>query len=256
MPQQFNAQRFVDTTIAYYRNTLTPANGQRHFLLACFQKSGSTYMSAIMSQLLGAEPAHLVPGYDRREQELTVDRLALYHEFSYVAQHHIRCSDPTLELCERFNLYPIVQIRNIFDVVMSTIDHWHNISVKMPMAYVTNDIANADLEERYRFFAEMMAPWFINFFVSWVHCPRPFSWVRYENLIANPVEVVSRVCAESGWDVSDEAVAAAIEKAGGMNTRLNKGKAGRGTAVPEPVKDLIRAQTRFYPDVDFSPIGL
>jgi len=38
--------------------------------------------------------------------------------------------------------------------------------------------------------------------------------------------------------------------------RLNKGKAGRGDELSDKQKDRIRELAGYYPDIDFSPVGL
>jgi hypothetical protein len=54
-------------------------------------------------------------------------------------------------------------------------------------------------------------------------------------------------------------VAAAVARLedGHVNTRFNVGKTGRGREELSGAQiERIRSLTRFYPDVDFSPIGL
>lgn len=229
--------------------------GARHYVVACFPKSGSTYLTTILAKLIGREQVHLVPEYGHREQELSPAYLAVFHEEPYVAQHHLKCSAATLEMFGRFSIYPVVQVRNLFDVAFSMIDHLDKIPVT-PVAYVPGGFAEADAETKFRFFAEMMAPWYISFFVSWVACDHPRTWVTYEDLIGDEVATVGRICAGSGWEVGQSEIERAVAAAQGSHTRRNKGVAGRGEALPEDVKDRLRALTRFYPSVDFSPIGL
>jgi hypothetical protein len=247
-------QHYWQTIAAQFLKQGLPSSS-RHYVVACFPKSGSTYLSAILANLIQGTQVGLVPGYGFREQELAPAYLALYHNLDYVAQHHLKCSAATMEMLSRFSIYPIVQIRNLFDVAVSLIDHLE-IHPVTPVAFVADSYEHFDHETKTRFFAEMVAPWYINFFVSWTYSDCPATWVSYEDLIGNELETVRRICADTGLEVTDTEILAAVAAAGQSETRLNKGVTGRGQALPEELKDRILALTRFYPSIDFSPIGL
>ncbi|MEM8551967.1 MAG: sulfotransferase domain-containing protein [Pseudomonadota bacterium] len=245
-------------------------------LVACMPKSGSTYLSQILSGLPGLRREKLVYGYERREQELSQLRLreanALTqslrrlwadgdlpgHEMptGYVAQHHVRCSRPLLKLLEGTRIKPIVLVRNIFDVIPSVIDHLRGESKFMSMAYVGEDFDQYSDHEAAAFVADMVIPWYVNFFVSWTAAPIVAPLVVYEDLVNQPQTVLANLLAHHELDYSAETIEQAISKASGRYTRLNKGVSGRGENLPEVVKARVRHYASYYPSVDFAPIGL
>jgi len=81
-----------------------------------------------------------------RTTELAVLNCALLHGFNYVAQHHVRNSQPTEILLSVFGIYPVVLIRNLYDCVASLYDHLHKEDVTLPMAYVPVDFVDWNRE--------------------------------------------------------------------------------------------------------------
>ena len=103
-------------------------------------------------------------GTDRREQELSNEKLILYHNKNYVSGNHTRYSSVTQKLIDTYMLHPIVLVRNIFDVVESLYDHFRLESTVIPMAYVPNDISEWDKNKALLFITEMVIPWYFNFY--------------------------------------------------------------------------------------------
>lgn len=244
-------------------------------LIACMPKSGSTYVSEVLCNLPGLSRAHLVPGFQRREQELCplemyyaerqmmeARRLAfdggqdLRSVRGYVAQRHVRHSKTTGALIDAFGVKPIVLVRNIFDIVPSLRDHLVKNAIYMPMAYFTEDMRDWPAEKIDAFIVDMAVPWYFNFFVSWLERPDALR-VSFDDLMANKQAEFTRILGYAGLAVSASELAAAIDKAdGGGKTRKNQGVAGRGSDLPEALKARIRQYAAYYPGVDFSSIGL
>ncbi|MHC4248884.1 MAG: methyltransferase domain-containing protein [Planctomycetota bacterium] len=235
------------------------ASDRHRILLACLPKSGSTYLARMLSLLPGWSKAPLVTGYGRREQELSVERLLTAHRAygNYVAQHHVRYSDVTRRLMERFVLKPVVLVRNIFDAAVSVRDHLLDDLPAISQAYVPDDISRWDDERQFHFIADMVMPWYFNFFASWADCPDKLL-VAYEEIHADAVAVVRRIADHYGLGVADGEIRAAVEEAGrsGEATRKNKGVLGRGSCLPDDVRRKISDLARYYEGVDFSTIGL
>ncbi|MEM9222733.1 MAG: sulfotransferase domain-containing protein [Pseudomonadota bacterium] len=246
-----------------------------HFLLACMPKSGSTYLAQILANMPGMRREHLVPGYERREQELCTVRLMEMRQLTggllrmwreaggtagvkpvgFVAQHHLRFSKPTKVLIDRFELMPIVLVRNIFDVVPSLYDHVRT-HLTLPMAFMDHEFLELDEGKALDMISDLIIPWYFNFYVSWskanIYCVR----MSYEDVIADPEAAVANIyrCYEVPW--TQEEIAIALEQASQTDTRKNKGVVGRGDALPGSVRDRIKRYATYYPGVDFSPIGL
>lgn len=156
-------------------------------------KSGSTYLTAILGRMPGMKIVSLVPGYDRREQELDIGMLRATDGIDYVAHHHVRFSRPTMTLLDHFCIKPVVQVRNIFDIVVSIKDHLRNESIEGSMGYVVPEMVRWDDQQLERFIVQMMIPWYFNFYMSWRDCESRIL-VRYEELIRTPESVVTSIC--------------------------------------------------------------
>ncbi len=226
-----------------------------HVLLACIPKSGSTYLTKLIAALPGMHEAQLVTGQDRREQELSVEQLLMYHANHYVSQNHVRYSTVTAHLIRAFGLTPLVLVRNIFDAVVSFHDHHRDQSTVHPMAAVPPDIASWPTERAYTFIVDMMIPWFFNFYVTWQAAPNVLL-LRYEELIVSPEATLRRVVDFAQMRVTPETLAAAVAEANAGWTRKNVGITGRGASLPEDLKQRIVHMSRYYPNIDFSPIGI
>jgi Sulfotransferase domain len=237
---------------------------KNHILIACFPKSGSTWLSEVFAQLPEHQRAHLVPEYDRREHELAFERLIVFHQYNYVAQHHCRLSLPTERYLDIFSIKPVILVRNIFDCVISMkefidggdkVDNTIDNRIVWPFAYVPQDYYCCTDSERFNFVIDMFVPWYFNFFVGW----QGFSeskWVTYEELSARPEETVRSISDRFSFGLKQSAIKAALEGASRAPTRKNRAQVGRGEILSNAQKDRIHKFARYYPSNDFSMIGL
>lgn len=245
--------------------------GESRLLVACMPKSGSTFLCRTYEMLPGMRRGRLVPGYKRREQELCIDRLNSETERSehilriskgavapprgWVAQHHVRYSEPTAELIRRFRLTPVVLVRNIFDIVPSVRDHFTDQAPFMSMAYVSEEMRSWPEARMHMFIADMVIPWYLNFFRTWQDCDAKLM-ISYEELISDKIGTLQKIADYAGLPVSNADVLAALGNEPTGGTRLNKGVRGRGEGLADEVKDRIRYLASYYSDVDMSLIGL
>jgi len=226
-----------------------------HILVACMPKSGSTYLTAILTGLPGFRQAILVPDSGRREQEL--DRLELIRndEYDYVAQHHVRFSTPTQTLLEDFNIKPIVTVRNIYDALFSIRDHFRNESTVKPMGYAFPYMKDWPDEQLEEFIADIFTPWYFNFFLSWQEYENKHM-ISYDELIDNPLEKISEICSHLSLSATRADIDAAIARASGMFTRRNIGISGCGGHLNDYCKARVEHMARYYCVQDFSAIGI
>jgi len=234
-------------------------NNPHKILVACMPKTGSTYLTAILSNLPDFIVKSWVPAYGRREQELCFRHLQADEDESLdinlVAQHHVRFSDVTNKYIKEFNLKPVVLVRSLYDVIPSLIDHHRIESVVYPMAFAPADIAEWDFERAARFVTYMVLPWYFNFFVSWNECPEKML-VTYEDLITNPLEIVQSICVHYEIDASKKDIVDAVERVKTLQTRKNIGVSGRGDRLSEHCRLHIKEMASFYDGLDFSKIGI
>ena len=208
-------------------------------LLACFPKSGSSYLSDQIAAQPDFERAEFTPWYGRREQEIEADRIRPWIGRNCIAQHHVRASSYTMQLVKDFEITPVVLVRNIGDALASLADHIADEDPETPVGYFDSHIAAIDWDERLVTVAELAAPWYINFYVSWWRA-MPNAIIRYEDVVLG-----------SKTDILTTKFGIPLEaKPESEPRRFNKGITGRGAPVMEDVSKLMR----HYPDVDFGAI--
>ena len=228
---------------------LLPLPKRPHILIACMPKSGSTYLTNVISHYEGLSRAQLVPFYGTRENELCQVRLSKYNHRGYAAQLHLRNSGWTQHMIMKYRLTPIVLTRNLFDIVISLRDHFRNESTETSMAYLTPhhlQMSDTELEET---ITRLVMPWYMNFYAGW-RTDANALFVSYEDLITNPEETVAAVLRRSRISPISEKVKEALEKSKQGNNRLNKGVIGRGKKLsPKASEDLLRLLD-FYPEFE------
>ena len=241
--------------------------GKRQVLLTCFPKSGSTFISGKIAALPGFCQTSFIPGGDRREQEIASQSLReslagclLHHQ---VAQHHTRCSSKTVQLIDLYDLRVVVLVRSLQDCLVSIVDHWKRESCIAPHAFWTDHLLD-DVEasgiSRLEAATITVAPWYINFYLSWlegathVRGPKPI-WLTYETFFANPRREFATLLDKLDLHYSDDVIDRAWQTP--SPDRFNVGVVGRGKAAfkadPGATHALERL-VRIYPTVDLSPI--
>lgn len=247
------ALRGVFDVVAH--NIVRKAAPRTHILLACMPKSGSTYLSSSIGRLPGFRRTSLTSGASRAEQEINFRVALRKSKYNYISQQHVRYHSRTAEAIQVFQLTPVVLVRDIFDCVVSIRDHWRRESVRGPMAYVLErhlDMEDRDLD---RMIVQMVIPWYINFYVSWTRCDDAL-WLRYEDVVSDPADAVTRILERANHEADSKAILAAVQESDPAMERKNVGRSGRGACLAEAQKQAIREYRSFYPDIDFSLIGL
>ncbi len=231
-------------------------------LLACMPKSGSTYLTTLISLAAGYPPYSFVYAYDRNEQDLYLP--ALLHDLAALAptvtHQHVRATGPNLELIQAFRLRTIVLVRNLFDAAVSLHDHFLQEDVKAPCAYIPADFARRSLKQRLDLIVDLAIPWYLGFYASWFEVRQkrawPAHWVSYGDLLAKPEETLAGILAFCEATPA-RPLAEVFRESRARNTRFNQGVEGRGEQMlDDGQKDRIRRLAAHYPTVDFSWVGL
>lgn len=225
-------------------------------LVACFPKSGSTFLANVIGGLPEFKVESYVPNHERREQELCDTAIGRCNGIHQVAQLHVRASWSTMHLIGKWNIKTIVLVRNIYDAIVSLTDHIERESPSFPHAWFNETTAALPFEERLAAVVELAVPWFFNFYVSWWF-GRPEAIVRYEDVILGGPERQAEFLVSSGVATCAEDVVTSLATIDPVTTRFNVGKAGRGAALLSPLqREWVANLTRHFSDVDFTPIGL
>jgi hypothetical protein len=251
------------TTFAQYAQTVRDVSAPRRgsILVACFPKSGSTFLTTALAEATGYPLYPFVYACDRNEQDLYLPALLKASGTPTVTQQHVRASAPNLELARAFHLSTIVLVRDLGDALVSVLDHLRREDTAAPMAYIDQRFFELDEPARVDMLVDLVAPWYVNFYVSWHEAERaraaPMAFLRYEDMIADPPAAIARVLDFAGSPRSRADVERAVTAAMGKNVRFNKGVSGRGREV---LSDAHRARlarlASYYPGVDFTRIGL
>ncbi|MEW9307013.1 YkvA family protein [Labrys neptuniae] len=225
-------------------------NGKRrtHILLACMPKSGSTFLSDIISEIGDFQRAVPLPAAGRREQELDEFYLQQIDDQDYVAQLHIRNHRWTEEMCQDYGITPIVLVRSLFDCVVSLRDHIRREGNLWPMIWLRPEHAHLDDATLDRMIARLAIPWYLNFYVSWRNASNRLL-ITYEELIEGPVEITKEVLNFAQAAVSDDQIWQAVQAVQGKAaSRLNVGVRGRGNCLDHETVRGILELLDFYPE--------
>lgn len=238
---------------------------RRHIWLVAAPKSGSTWLGAMLWDALKWPRVPLLEWYDRREQEVD-PRMLLQHpnEDIFTPHQHTRASQPTINIINLFRIIPIVLVRNVFDTVISLYDHLHKEANIIPWGYFDEPFFTFDKEKQLSAIVDLCVPWFFNFYVSWyksgVNGLCNLHWATYEELTDDPFKCVKDVLEFAGISKTDDEIAGAVGIEQGSETektRKNVGIKGRGeSTLNEEQQARIRKYAEYYPDVDFSRMGL
>ncbi|MCV0393502.1 MAG: sulfotransferase domain-containing protein [Nitrosopumilus sp.] len=226
-----------------------------HVLVSAMPKSGSTWLTKLIENLPTMNLVQLVPSHDRREQELSIDFLERFNDINYVSHQHTRFSKATKTYLEKFSIKPVIIVRNIFDVVESFYDHFKLFGTPIPMAFVPEDILKWDKIKAFEFIVDMIIPWYFNFYCSWEIYDQKFL-ITYEELKNNPKHVLSAITEFAKIPCTINDIELSVEKTSQQPTRRNVCISGRGTNLPEHLKKRIYEFSEYYPNSDFSLLGL
>ncbi len=237
-------------------------------VVACFPKSGSTFLTRKLSDLPTCVLEPLVPFGERREQELdegVIREVLRKHEGGHViGHHHVRLNANTADLAMRYPIRFVVLVRDLMDCLVSLADHMNNESTLFPHSFWSNrlhdDLSEASLS-RIHAVTVTNAPWFINFYLSWVlweeeypEIPPPF-FLTYSQLFQNVESTITSLVSQFGIQAGQTDIIRVLEEQ--TFSRLNKGISGRGreyfmkdNAAASALDQIIQC----YPKVDFSQI--
>lgn len=232
-----------------------------HLIIACFPKSGSTYLFEALSQLTGYMKAPLVFEYGQNEQDLYLPNLLQIYTKNTISHQHIRATATNIRLMREFNIQPIILVRSIFDVVASYYDHLHKESIQVPTCFFDKNFFSLDSESKYSQIVDMVLPWYFSFYASW-HSPETINDIRplylsYESMFTDPLNSLKQCLEYANLQCSESFISETLMQMGKKHTRFNIGKQGRGQEIlSQRNLDKIYNYKIYYPWIDFSPIGL
>ena len=234
---------------------------RKHLWLVAPPKSGSTWLTAMVSQLLQWPIVALTNGHGRREQEVDLRPILRYPSGNILSpQQHCSASQQTTDFIKQFHVTPVVQTRRLLDSVVSFRDHLLNETLEIPMAHLTRRFFDMGEEQQFDLIVDLVVPWYLNFYASWFVnedlAPGQVLFVGYEEMLEQPEEILKKVLRHIGEPKSDAEIHRVVAGTDGSKTRKNKGVAGRGEQMLNARhKAKIKSLLGYYDHVDFSRIG-
>jgi hypothetical protein len=220
-------------------------------LVACTMKSGSTYVSRVLSLYFGIPKAEPMDYWGRREQNLDAALVAERLRGSYVLQMHIKPYQPHLDLFREQGLRLFWLRRNLGDSLVSLDDHVANEAHENPVVYIHDRQAylSMPIQERYAYLIRHATPWYIGFHLMWRRGIEGMPVVpgRYEDMIRDPLEFFRGLLAAAGYPVDVDRLRE-ILSASIPQTRLNRGISGRSAAFSEANRRRLEEALREHPE--------
>ena len=239
---------------------------RKHVWHVSAPKSGSTWLSVLLEEGLGWETLRLIPEDILREEVPEIMRfmhLSRSHHV-FTPRTHTRYSRTVHRLVERTNIRVILQVRNIFDTVISYLDHLNSnrTGFIVPAAFMNrHSWTQLSNSEKISFIIEMVVPWYVSFYCEWMTSALMQDGhiyvCRYEHLKSDPLMELQRILHYLKEDREELFLREVVEASDQKPTKKNYGFVGRGRLhLNDEQKEKIVSYTSFYRDIDFEPLGI
>ncbi len=233
---------------------------RNHLVIACFPKSGSTYMANALCEITGFGQRNLCEWYNHNEQDVSVHKLRKRRVRS-VIQQHFKGTFDNVRLLNEYGIRPVVNVRNIFDTIVSLHDHFDREDHKVCTGYVHREYWDLNFDERMHYLIRIHLPWFFNFFMSWREAADQIETLpmTYERFFGERVGALQEILRFYGIEVPAERIETAIERLDGNRTRLNQGRSGRGEEMLSDAHKtaILEMASTWCVDLDeMAPIGI
>lgn len=234
---------------------------KQHICIACFPKSGSTFLARSLENVLDFKFLHYAHMGDS-EHDITESILIDNLHRNTVTHLHMTATANNQLMISRYKLKLVVQVRNIFDCIISLRDHIIDQARVWPMAIVEEEFLSWKEEDQYDFLIDNFVPWYIKFYVSWhrVSQKQPVYWVKYEDLMKNKYATISNLLIYHKVKFESQKLEAILNSSGKLKKgdfRFNVGISGRGIEElnDAQIKRILKF-TKYYPSINFQRIGV
>ncbi|MUM78098.1 hypothetical protein GKC30_10665 [Pseudodesulfovibrio sp. F-1] len=245
--------------------TITAAlssHSNERIFIACFPKSGSTFLRNVLAEISGYKTEEICVGVKNDEQDIYFPALIDQAFNGISSRMHMKAKDQNIEVMQQCGIRPVVLVRNIFDVVASLRDH----CVHTPVFAISHmkDIYRAmPQEQQLDVIIDMLVPWYIEFFASW-HRVRENNALdiyltSYEQVMSDKPKTIQEICGFYAIQTSGEKIAGAIAliEKDKKRSNFNVGRTGRGKAcLSDKQVEKISRMAGYFKDIDFSLIGV
>lgn len=261
-----NASHLLNVIYEYLQQT--QARGM-HLNINGFPKSGTSFLSAVLCELMKFNKYKLYNGYLRSEHKIRYSNFLDAYSENYVLHSHFLGDDENIYYFNKFQIRPVIIVRNIFDIIISLTDQasyskkCDDLSI-IWIAYLTDHFKTLPQEDRINIFIDYTISWYYKFYLTWYYATKienkiEVLWLTYEQLVNNKLATLKTICDFYNIDKPENDLIKAIIRAEDykVDTNFNKGIIGRGNEIlSDQQKDKILSLSNYYPDVDFSMMGL
>lgn len=162
---------------------------------------------------------------------------ALFPLSKFIFHQHVKATKGNLSLIGAYRMRPIVNIRNIYDVMVSTKEKL-DAGILMPCVVSPADWREMPENEQWLWLAYNSAQWNIAFYASWLMSNVPALVVKYHEFYADKVQgmrkVVDFLALEEEY--TDEQL---YDVTNHREHNFNKGIEGRGKNVPKEARKIV-----------------
>ena len=236
------------------------ADGKPIFVV-CLPKSASTFFALALAAATGRRMVPAVPSFDWREQEYDSFGTLALRDRAVVLHSHTRYSSATHYFLREVGTPPVLIVRDLLDSLISLWDHLRDDRPEVPMALVDQRDLRRDDAEMLDFLVDVAAVWYVQFFAGWMRASASgrvnVLVLDYETVTADTAMAIESVCRHVGDPTPPmAAISQCIEEVRLAKPRFNQGTSGRGARFGRERLARVERLAAFYPDVDFSPIGI
>lgn len=258
--RHFYAREILQANRAAFSQAL-PANNQ--ILIAAMPKSGSTLLVRALAGITGR--AHNLCAYTDvgTEQDLyfpVLVRDTLMRRC--VCKLHLRATPVNIELMRAFNITPIVQVRNVLDVIVSARDHvMRDVAAGAADPALADHLNGLDEAGQYDYVIDTQLPTYLAFYASWRKAAQggevTVHWVDYDALNADAADTIAGVLRFLAIEPEAAKIRQVLDELGGEETRFNRGVVGRGRELLSAAQRRRVAEVaRHYPAIDKAALGI
>jgi hypothetical protein len=196
-------------------------------------KTGSTWISFMLAHTLNWRVMSLIRVTGRAEQQLFPKAAYSNRTVDVFMPHcHVKATNETLRLVLNNDMRIIITTRDIYDTLLSAMEHCINLGVLLPTAFIPTNFSTFSDETKADFIIDMTLPWYISFYASWAVAIALYGvkvlWMPYETVLTDPHSALKRMCSHIGVTRTDKQIDAACLAADHEPSRFNKGIPGRG----------------------------
>jgi len=228
--------------------------------IAAFPKAGSSFVTNVLCDYTGYEEyKYAEPGLHK---DLVYQRLRDGADQRHVVKQHMVALPKNVTLLQEFSLRPVVLVRDIFDSLVSLSDY---LPTRNRDNFLMPNIPNGDPEARLRATVLFCAPFYVQFYISWWRTRASgleVCWVTYEEMLADKKAFFTKILTFYGIPIEERLAESILRCDVRFGTRIenpnrfNMGVTGRGAQIPSDLRQYVLDLCRFFPEVDFSCVGL